>query len=334
MRVRTVALAALAALALPGAAQAAADHTYVSGVGDDINASGPTFCSRSLPCKTFAGAISATNEGGVITPIDSAGYGAVTITKAITIDGGTHHSSVLSSGTQGIIINAGADDDVTIRNVSINGAGVGGTASCPWSGTNGIRIQRARAVTIENTVIDHVLQAGVVIENTAANGANLLLSLRHVDITSACQNGLDLTPDPAFDVDATLDDVSVTSSVTGLKVSDRTDVVLSGATFFDTTTPVSITGTGHVYDGGGNVSASPATIAFSGPAGARGGDGARAGVCRADVRGLAFSAARSRLGRAGCVIRHVSSARAPGRAGRVLRMAVRGRTVALVVSRR
>src|SRR4029079_13245463 len=99
---------------------AQATRTWVSGVGDDANP-----CSRTAPCKTFAGAISKTAAAGEINIIDPAGYGGVTITKSITINGGGSFASVLVSGTNGIIVNVGASDVVTIRNVSINGLGTG-----------------------------------------------------------------------------------------------------------------------------------------------------------------------------------------------------------------
>src|SRR6266550_4525079 len=79
-----------------------ATRTWVSGVGDDANP-----CSRTAPCKTFAGAISKTAAGGEINALDPGGYGAVTITKAITIDGGGTFASILSSLVNGIVINAG-----------------------------------------------------------------------------------------------------------------------------------------------------------------------------------------------------------------------------------
>src|SRR5438874_4894148 len=79
-------------------ARAQATRTWVSGVGDDANP-----CSRTAPCKTFAGAISKTAAGGEIDALDPAGYGGVTITKAITIDGGGGQvASILGSGTNGV----------------------------------------------------------------------------------------------------------------------------------------------------------------------------------------------------------------------------------------
>src|SRR3984893_18050764 len=100
-----------------GAAQAQASRTWVSGGGDAANPS-----SRTAPCKTFAGAISKTVAGGEINALDPGGCGALTIMKAITIDGGRGQvASVLVAGTNGIVIQAGANDTVTLRNLRING---------------------------------------------------------------------------------------------------------------------------------------------------------------------------------------------------------------------
>ena len=81
-------------------AQAQATRTWVSGVGDDANP-----CSRTAPCKTFAGAISKTAAGGIINCIDPGGFGAVTITKSITIDCSPFIGGVLAAGTNAINVN-------------------------------------------------------------------------------------------------------------------------------------------------------------------------------------------------------------------------------------
>src|ERR1700716_3460280 len=103
---KALAIASMASLyAAP--AQAQATRTWVSGVGDDVNP-----CSRTAPCKTFAGAYSRTAAGGEIDALDPAGYGAVTISKALTNDGGAGQvASILVSGTNAIVINAGANDN-------------------------------------------------------------------------------------------------------------------------------------------------------------------------------------------------------------------------------
>ena len=108
-------------LSIATIASAQASRTWVSGVGDDANP-----CSRTAPCKTFAGAISKTANGGEIDALDPAGYGAVTITKGITIDG-NGWGSVLVSGTNGIVISDSTDAKpvVILRNLSINGIGTG-----------------------------------------------------------------------------------------------------------------------------------------------------------------------------------------------------------------
>ena len=118
-----------------------ATRTWVSGVGDDVNP-----CSRTAPCKTFAGAVSKTAAGGEIDALDPGGFGSVTITKGITLDGGSGSgwASILAAGTSGIVINAGQNDIITLRNLSINGAG---------SGVCGIRILAARAVFVEDCEI-------------------------------------------------------------------------------------------------------------------------------------------------------------------------------------
>ena len=104
--------------ACAAAVQAQATRTWVSGVGDDANP-----CSRTAPCKTFAGAISKTAVLGEINCIDPGGFGAVTITKSITIDCSSTEAGVLTSGTNGIIINTTASDIVTLKGLDLEGLG-------------------------------------------------------------------------------------------------------------------------------------------------------------------------------------------------------------------
>lgn len=130
---------AMFTFALASIAQAQATRTWVSGVGDDANP-----CSRTAPCKTFAGAISKTAVTGEIDVLDNGGFGAVTITKAITIDGGFNTAGVLVSGTNAIVINAGTGDTVTLRNLDINGLG---------TGLVGIKILSAKSVHVDHCQI-------------------------------------------------------------------------------------------------------------------------------------------------------------------------------------
>src|SRR6478752_679116 len=97
---KSTVLAVIAFFGSLAIAQAQASRTWVSGVGDDANP-----CSRTAPCKTWAGAISKTAACGEIDALDPGGFGAVTITKSITLDGSGTFASILASLTTGIIIN-------------------------------------------------------------------------------------------------------------------------------------------------------------------------------------------------------------------------------------
>jgi len=143
------------------AAQAQATRTWVSGVGDDVNP-----CSRTAPCKTFAGAISKTADGGEIDALDPGGYGAVTITKGITIDGAGTLASILHSGTNGVIVNAPLDRTIVLRNLSISGAGT-------TLGTNGIRYLAGRQLIVQNVSLQQV--SGNLIDVQLTNNGNLEL---------------------------------------------------------------------------------------------------------------------------------------------------------------
>jgi hypothetical protein len=158
-----------------------ATRTWVSGVGDDMNP-----CSRTAPCKTLAGAISKTAVGGEISILDPGGFGSVTITKSITIDGGGIIGSILASGTNGIIIDA-PGGLVTIRNFSINGAGT-------TMGTNGIRVRDVKKLFIENCNVANFGGNAIDIDVTAA--ADIVIS--HVSTQNAA-NGISIN-NPGFAV--------------------------------------------------------------------------------------------------------------------------------------
>ena len=131
-------LVALGTLLLAGSAFAQASRTWVSGVGDDANP-----CSRTAPCKTFAGAISKTAAGGEISCLDPAGFGAVTINKALTISCPYTEGGVLAAGN-GIVVNAGSADVIYLRGLDIFGV---------TPPTNGVRFIAGGALHIENCTI-------------------------------------------------------------------------------------------------------------------------------------------------------------------------------------
>jgi len=174
-------------------AQAQATRTWVSGVGDDANP-----CSRTAPCKTFAGAISKTATFGEINCLDSGGFGGVTITKSITISCPHVEAGVLVSGTSGIVINLPADSDrVMLEYLDIEGLTTGingvnmvgrgnvlikdcvirGFASTGAGGGNGVRLAglaNARVVLMNSTITNN--RCGIVIDGAAGavNAANIV----------------------------------------------------------------------------------------------------------------------------------------------------------------
>src|SRR3954463_12191303 len=149
---------ALLALAVPSAAFGQATRTWVSGVGDDANP-----CSRTAPCKTFAGAISKTANGGEINCLDPGGFGGVTIGKSLTIKCHYTEGGVLVAGTNAIVVNATATDKVTLKGLDVNGTGVGAPVSLV-----GIKVLGAKAVHVIDSEV-YQFKAGISVQPTTAN---------------------------------------------------------------------------------------------------------------------------------------------------------------------
>lgn len=165
-------------VAFASLAQAQATRTWVSGVGDDVNP-----CSRTAPCKTFAGAISKTAANGEIDCLDPGGFGAVTITKSITIDGttGAGFGGILASLTNGVIVNDSATGtpntiQVLLRNLSINGAG---------NGLDGIRFLSGRRLIVEGCAVFGFTGDGL--ETAPSTGSNFNLTINN---SSFMRNGV------------------------------------------------------------------------------------------------------------------------------------------------
>ena len=187
-------------------ASAQATRTWVSGVGDDANP-----CSRTAPCKTFAGAISKTAANGEINCIDPGGFGAVTITKSITIDCGGTFGSVLAAGTNGIIVNA-ANVVVTIRNISINGAG---------TGLNGIRFLQGTALHVENVQIFNFTQKGIDFEPTTTAALFVTNSTITNNTTAVNGGGILVKPGAGVNATAQITNTRMDRNLFGLRVEDR-----------------------------------------------------------------------------------------------------------------
>ncbi|WP_210493694.1 PASTA domain-containing protein [Patulibacter sp. SYSU D01012] len=333
-------------LLLAAAAHAQATRTWVSGVGDDVNP-----CSRTAPCKTFAGAISKTASGGEINAIDAGGYGTLTVAKPITVDGTGVLASVLNSGgVSGVVVNApGAD--VVLRGLDVYGA-TSVPLTCGVS--SGVRILAARSVRIENTRIGaQVGGAGV---NVVPTAGDVDVILDHVSIHDACGAGVAVEPVAGATADVTVRDSSITSTASGVRVGDGGRLWLSGTTVFGNDVglePVgggqllSYFGTNQVHGNGTDgapttVLGGPATgpVGAAGPAGPPGPVGpvgpaatvtttAKSGGADADdgclvpkLVGLSRKKAAARLEAAGCALGKVKQRRGPKKAvGRVVAQA-------------
>ncbi len=214
-------------LVVTSLAQAQATRTWVSGVGDDVNP-----CSRTAPCKTFAGAISKTFINGEIDCLDEGGFGTINITKSITIEGtqGGGFGSILASGTNGVIINvaASANDPlatVRLRNLAITGTGASGTVGTR-TGINGVRVLNALNVYIESCVITDFSNRGITDERSTTG--NLYIS--DTTVRNCAQSGIVVIPTNSVTVKAMIDHTrSEGNGSSGFVADSNTNVTISNS---------------------------------------------------------------------------------------------------------
>jgi hypothetical protein len=212
LRITLFAISVLAlTLLVSTAAQAQATRTWVSGVGDDVNP-----CSRTAPCKTYAGAISKTARDGEISTLDPGGFGAVTITKSITINGGgagQGYGSILASLTNGVIVNitdpADARKTVRLDGLNINGAS---------TGINGIRFIAGTALFVDNVLIDGFTNHGIDVNTTG----NPQLHVRNTIIRNCVGSGISTTASAANSTSIAITGVSITKCGTGMTAANGT----------------------------------------------------------------------------------------------------------------
>jgi len=215
LRFALTALAFMAfTLAVSSSAQAQATRTWVSGVGDDVNP-----CSRTAPCKTFAGAISKTANGGEIDALDPGGFGSLTVTKGITVDGGTGSGwgSTLHSSVNGFVINATDNDVVILRNLSLNGAGT-------TLGVDGIRVLQAKAVTIQDVSISRGSGDGIDVFETS----NVTVTLRRVNIQHYGGTGIKVETSSGI-AKVSIDDSQIENSNDGIFAKRNARIVVKNS---------------------------------------------------------------------------------------------------------
>ena len=198
-----------------------ATRTWVSGVGDDANP-----CSRTSPCKTFAGAISKTAAGGEIDVLDPGNFGFLTITKSLTIDGGGGQvASVLVAGTNGIVIQAGANDVVHLLNLRIQGIRSSGNG-----GLNGIRFISGAELTVDSVKIYGFNQNGIDI--ALSNPGTVTVS----DTTVQDVGGVGIRATSTHFVAVTVDRSHVSNTgMDGLEAADHSRITVRGSSVIGST---------------------------------------------------------------------------------------------------
>jgi hypothetical protein len=212
------------------ASHAQATRTWVSGVGDDANP-----CSRTAPCKTFAGAISKTAAEGEISVLDPGGYGALTITKSISIISEGSEGSILACGTNGIIINAGANDVINLHGLFLEGCS---------NGINGIRILAARAVHIRKTLIRGFQTTGRAVSIEPSTAVRVLIS--DTTITKN-RRGILAAPTGGGSAEVVLSNVIVTdNAAVGIRSGGASSILLDRSV-------VTGNGTGLLAAGGSSI---------------------------------------------------------------------------------
>src|SRR6202142_3046389 len=171
---------ALVGMLFAAPAQAQATRTFVSPTGNDASVS----CSLAAPCRTFAAAYALTNAGGEIAVLGTAGYGTLTIGKAISIvnGGGFEAGIAVPSGGIGITINANITDSVSLRGLAIDGAGVGQT---------GIKFNSGTSLTVESCIIRHMTGDGI---DSFSNAPTSILTVSNSIVNDNPGDGIIVQP--------------------------------------------------------------------------------------------------------------------------------------------
>jgi hypothetical protein len=198
-------------LAATSIAQAQATRTWVSGVGDDVNP-----CSRTAPCKTFAGAISKTATCGEISVLDPGGFGAVTITKSITINGEGTLAGILAALTTGVIVNAAATSTVYLKNLEIDGG---------CNGIDGIRFIAGSSLLVEKCRIWAFTNFGINVNKTAAG----FLSVTNTTINNCIGGGI-VSATSAGTIRADIDNTKVFGCTNGFKAGANSMLTIKSST--------------------------------------------------------------------------------------------------------
>jgi Right handed beta helix region len=239
-------------------ARAQATRTWVSGVGDDVNP-----CSRTAPCKTFAGAISKTAINGEINVLSPGGFGAVTITKSTNIDCHDMFAGLTTGTGNGIVVTiaAGNANDplrtARIRNVDIHGGGLSGSVGTRL-GINGIRIDNAAQVSIEDCLITDFTQNAIRDQRTTGGR----LTVTNTIARNSNNSGLLVLPSSgSTKIDVVVDNTILEGNATGIAAANGPAVAIKRSTISNNT------GNGLDAEGTAVMTADSCAVSSNGSAG-------------------------------------------------------------------
>jgi hypothetical protein len=190
----------LAATLSAAPAEAQNTRSFVSGHGLDTNP-----CTLGSPCRTFAAAILQTNPGGEIAVLDTAGYGGMTITKAISIvnPGGVEAGIAAAANTDAITINAGPTDKIALRGLTVEGAGVG---------RNGIVLNSGANLDIANLVVRNFKVDGIHL----SPNVNSTFSILNTIVSDNVGVGIFIIPTGAALINGVIDGVAANNNYDGI----------------------------------------------------------------------------------------------------------------------
>ena len=198
----------------------------MSGVGDDVNP-----CTRTAPCKTFAGAISKTEEGGEIVALDSGGFGTVTITKAITIDARAVNGSILASLTNGIVVNAGADDRVVLRGLDLTGGytAQADPSACSPNMLNAVRVLNGGSVVLQDSRITNSSNSALVVTPSTSDPKVIV---QNTVMRNGCGPAIKVAPTAGHTATVAVENSTISTNASGIRAEAGGTVNLTGTTLF------------------------------------------------------------------------------------------------------
>ena len=153
------------------AALAQATKIFVASTGNDANDG-----SRGSPKRNFQAAHNAVASSGQIVALDTAGYGALSITKSVsvTVPPGVNGFVTVTGSSNGIAINATGSDTVSLRGLIVEGPSTGFGIFATQVGT--LRVEDCTVRNFNNGIFvnsstdTHLLVSGGSVRDVAFNG--------------------------------------------------------------------------------------------------------------------------------------------------------------------